>query len=138
MKPLYFKNNESAFEIACRLMVNDLSEGVTLPALVLDAKQLGPFQNHSVIVKPDGNQLVFLKVASNDGGFVIPTETAGAKGPKLEPGDLVAWRAIEYFEDIGEHAKINDKRFGWIGFVVAKLKPEFRDEGWAIEQTFSP
>ena len=77
-----------------------------------------------------------MKVASDDGGFLVLAQTAG-NGPKLEPGMLVAWQAGTYSADIG---KVNseDQRFGWVGLIIAVLHPDLDiKKGWAIHASFN-
>lgn len=83
-----------------------------------------------------GLQTCSLKVASDDGGFLVLAQTAG-NGPKLEPGMLVAWQAGTYSADIG---KVNseDQRFGWVGLIIAVLHPDLDiKKGWAIHASFN-
>ena len=64
-----------------------------------------------------------LKAASEDGGFIVSAQTPSGIGGRLQPGDVVIWVPIQH---IG-NAKVpdgTDKRFGWVGFIVAKVKRE--------------
>jgi hypothetical protein len=86
---------------------------------------------------PNGNQLAMLKVSSADGGFMVMSETLYASGPKLEPGDLVSWRIGRYSSDVAEI--YGDKRSGWVGIIVAKIKPEYSiKDGWRLDGIFQP
>lgn len=76
----------------------------------------------SVKVKPDGIQLVTLKVASQDGGFLVIAETASGRGDRLKPDDVVIWVPIQHLKEVAPDGA--DERFGWVGFVVAKVRPE--------------
>jgi len=134
--PLYFKDGTAALEFACTLGC-DLKRGSVLPAVVLDSKALFGTQE-AVKTQPNGIQTVALKVASSDGGFLVMSQTLGPNGPKLQPGDLVAWQAGEFASAVVETLKSPDKRFGWVGFVIAALRPEFRiNHGWAIAGQFN-
>jgi hypothetical protein len=134
MPPLYFKDAEAAFEQACQYMECPLCEGVGLPALVLDARELFGVAT-AVKVRPDGNQIAVLRVVSSDGGFVVNAVTAGPKGPALHPGELVWWQAGTYSPEVAAVAK--DKRFGWVGLIVGTLKPEYVNGEWAAGERFS-
>jgi hypothetical protein len=92
-------------------------------AMVLDAqKEFGT--SKPVTWKPDGTQQAVLKVASEDGGFIVNSQTAKPGGEPLAPGDIVLWLPWQYMEHpLIEEADL-DKRFGWVGFIVAKVKPE--------------
>jgi hypothetical protein len=81
-----------------------------------------------------GNQTALLCVASNDGGFVVAARTAGPKGPWLEPGQLVAWKAVRYVPEVAN--AVSDKRFGWVGVIVGTLKPEHRNGCWVGDEIF--
>lgn len=121
--PLIFKDAQGAFEYSCKFMTTTLNKGVYLPALVLSSQSDG-----------DGIQIVTLRVSSDDGGFIALSQPFGAKGPKLTAGQLVAWQALKYSSDMA--AKSDDKRSGWVGFIIATLKPEWSSQGWAIDRKF--
>jgi hypothetical protein len=90
-------------------------------ANVLDArKDLGTAA--AVQIEPDGRQLVVLRVASDDGGFVVPASTPSGSGDPLEPGDIVIWVPSIYSKEFGGH--LQDKRCGWIGLIRAKIRPQ--------------
>ena len=134
--PLCFKDAQAAFEYSCRFMDCGLRNGSILPALVLDSRQLFGTEI-AVIVRANGLQGCFLRIASDDDGFVVFAETVGAKGPKLEPGMLVAWQAGEYSVDVAK-AGSWDQRFGWVGLIIATLHPHFDiEEGWIIHTPFN-
>lgn len=133
--PLYFKDNAAAFEYACKFLQCHLAEGSFLPALVLDSKELFGTET-AVKIQADGNQLAMLCVASDDGGFLVAATTTNPKGPRLEPGQLVAWTAMKYVPAIAEAT--NDKRFGWVGLIVGTLKPEHVNGSWVSDEKFVP
>lgn len=133
-KPLVFRGTDAAFEYACKHTSTDLKKGSTIPALVIDAKE---FAGTAESVKRDANgiQSVVLKVASDDGGFVVMAQTAGPDTEDLAPGDFVAWRAFQFMEGMSD--RLGDSRFAWVGLVVAKLKPELDPyKGWRIAKRF--
>lgn len=131
--PLFFKDGTAAFEYACRFMECPLRGGVFLPAVVLDSRELFGTLT-AVKTQNDGNQLATLRIASYDGGFLVIATTAGPKGPTLQPGQLVAWKAMQHVPDIAKTSK--DKRFGWVGLIVGTLKPEHRNGGWVGDERF--
>ncbi len=108
-----------------------------LPALVLNAVEALGAEN-PVVILPNRTQMLALRVASKDGGFLVLAGSLSANGPSLHPGDLVAWHAGQPIEhETAELAK--DPRSQWVGIVVAKLKPEYAfNKGWAIAEPFRP
>lgn len=135
ISPLYFEGGNAALEYACKFMDCPLGEGVSLPALVLDSRELFGTST-AVKIQDDGNQLAMLRVASDDGGFLVAATTANPKGPKLQPGQLVAWKAMKHVPAIAETTK--DKRFGWVGLIVGTLKPEHVNGSWVGGERFLP
>jgi hypothetical protein len=120
---------------ACRFFECPLREGAFLPAVVLDARELlGP--DAPLKTGEDGSRIHYLCVASEDGGFVVAATTAGPHGPWLEPGQLVAWRALRHVPEIA--ASTGDPRFGWAGVIVGTLKPEHRNGCWVSDEIFRP
>ncbi|HEY7758167.1 MAG TPA: hypothetical protein VIA64_02010 [Burkholderiales bacterium] len=128
-----FQDGIAALRYACRFLECPLHEGVFLPAVVLDPREVLERQN-AVKVQRMGNQTALLCVASNDGGFVVAARTAGPKGPWLEPGQLVAWKAVRYVPEVAN--AVSDKRFGWVGVIVGTLKPEHRNGCWVGDEIF--
>ena len=132
---LYFKDEHAAFDTACKFFDNTIKEGTVLAAVVVHPPGI-PNTMKSVKIEEDGVQLAFLKVVGENGGFSVTAQTAGATGPYLNAGDLVAWQPLQYSAEL---AKIfGDERSGWVGLIVAKLKPEFKvGNGWAVDKPFS-
>jgi hypothetical protein len=133
--PLVFEDGSAALEYACKFMECSLHEGSNLPAVVLDSRELFATPT-AVRTQDDGNQIAMIRVASDDGGFVVPATTAGPNGPKLQPGQLIAWIAMKHLPEITQTMK--DKRFGWVGLIVGTLKPEHRSGSWVGDERFSP
>jgi hypothetical protein len=131
--PAFFKDAAAAFEYGCNCLECPLLEGGGLPALVLDARELFGVAE-PIKLEPDGNQIAVLRVASNDGGFIVDAITAGPKGPTLDPGQLVWWLAIRHKPDIADLSK--DRRFGWLGVILCTLKLEYRNGIWACKEKF--
>jgi hypothetical protein len=133
--PRFFPDGIAALRYACKFLECPLQEGTFLPAVVLDPREL--FGTRATVkTDAEGNQLAFLCVASNDGGFFVAAATAGPKGPRLEPGQLVAWRAVRHVPEIAN--SLSDKRFGWVGVIVGTLKPEHRNGCWVGTEIFRP
>lgn len=132
--PLFFKDGTAALQYACKSMECPLHEGSCLPAVVLDSRELLGIPT-AVKIQADGNQRAILRVASDDGGFLVAASTAGTEGPELHPGQLVAWMAIKHEPDIAKTAK--DKRVSWVGVIIATLKPEHRNGNWIGDEKFS-
>jgi hypothetical protein len=130
---LVFSDGASALEYACKFMDCTLAEGAFLPAVVVDSREFGA--NAAVVVAAAGQQRLTLRVASRDGGFIINSETVGTNGPRLKPGDFVAWWADSYSQPLAD--AMNDTRRGWIGLVIGTLKPEYRNGSWVGGERFS-
>jgi len=135
--PLYFKDGRAAFEFACEFLKTELVNGAIIPALVEDAQQaLGA--DEAVVTMQDGTQMLALRVCSADKGFLVLAGTLSASGPRLQPGDFVAWQAGKPIERESLDLQM-DSRSKWVGIVLAKLKPEFNSaRGWAIAEPFRP
>jgi hypothetical protein len=143
---LKFEDSLTAFEHACGGECV-LREGIMLPALVLDARELSGAAT-AVEIQGDGCQMASVRVASADGGFIVSASTCGARGPRLRPGQFVAWQAERYDPMVTKKAPaaqkrfglfgLKDKRIGWIGLIAGTLKSEYRDGGWIGDERFSP
>jgi hypothetical protein len=150
--PLIFKNNQSAFEYACKFMDCKLKQGAKIPALVVEegsessdlinnlvslyqkitSKKTWHLHLHSPLNLENGYQNTILKVASSDGGFYVVAEM-GEKNMNIKPNDFVMWSADIYLEDLAK--TFIDKRFGWCGLVLKKLEPHFDiKNGWKISK----
>lgn len=142
---LTFEDSLTAFEHACDCECL-LHEGIVLPALVLDARELLDAET-AVKIQDDGRQIASVRVASPDGGFVVSASTSGAHGPTLEPGHFVAWQAERYDLQLAKHTfarrkrfgwmNWKDKRLGWVGVIEGTLKLEYRNGGWVGDERFT-
>ena len=132
---MVFASGAEAVDYACQFLECPLRERSFLPAVVLDASaELGARQ--PVETRADGVQVAVLRVASADGGFAVIAATLGPRGPKLAPGDFVAWQAGKYKEDVASTLGAIDKRSGWSGTIIGTLKPELRDGRWLGDRKF--
>jgi len=129
---LVFKDSAAFFKLQCKYGQTKIVKNQGIIAIILDAsKEFGA--EVAVKIEPDGSQLVMLKVASDDGGFIVPSRTPLPIGENLKPGDLVIWVPVEYMEMSRAVDETIDSRFGWTGFVVAKVKPEFDPQNTSFE-----
>lgn len=118
---LIFKSGQAFFEYQCEFGHTDIQPKQGIVALVLDAsKEFGT--EDSVKIEDDGRQMVMLKVASEDGGFIVAAQTPNSKGDRLKPDDVVIWVPMNYAQEVVPDGA--DTRFGWVGFIVAKVRPE--------------
>ena len=114
---LSFKSAEAFFEYQCKFGRVDIEKGVPLVALI--ESTMGEISGASESALRGKIQTVLVKVASEDGGFVIPSQTPSSAGSVLKRGDLVLWLPLEYEKTVA--ATSPDLRFGWVGFVVARI-----------------
>jgi hypothetical protein len=118
---LYFKDGEAFFEMQCKYGQTDLKKGQGVVALVLDSKK--EFGTEAAIkVEADGRQLAMIRVAADDGGFIVPAYTPSKNGERLKPGDVVIWVPSIHNEEVAKG--LGDNRAGWMGFIRAKIAPE--------------
>lgn len=118
---LPFKSGAAFLEYQCKYGHTDIRPKQGIVALVLDSKkEFGT--SEAIKVEPDGRQTATLLVASEDGGFMVSAQTPTGKGDRLQPDDVVIWVPVQHVPDLTPAGL--DKRFGWVGFIVAKVKPE--------------
>lgn len=127
---LTFETGLEFFEHQCIFGEAEIKPKRGTVALVLDAaKEFG--SGMSIKMEADGTQTAMLKVASRDGGFLVLSQTLSAGGEPLNPNDAVVWVPIEYSAaHVPEGA---DDRYGWTGYIIAKLKPEIDLEANELE-----
>jgi len=124
IKDLWFKDNESAFEYACKYCTTDIAERQGLLALVITDQE----------PDGDGNAIYAVKVSSDDGGFIVPAifMAAQADSGALEKGDLVIWVPSQYSDEMAK--TLGDPRKGWMGYLAAKAEPKLtQSDGWGIQ-----
>jgi hypothetical protein len=126
---LVFKSAEAAFEYACKLHADEISEGSGHVGIVLDSRKLLGVEE-AVKIRENGIQLATLRIANSDGGFIVPAQTPMNNAPPLRPGDLVLWVAGKYLVELGE--KLPDKRSAWVGLIYGVLSPEMRTDTGAF------
>jgi hypothetical protein len=142
---LEFEDGFTAFEQACNGECL-LHEGIMLPALVLDARELSGAAA-AVEIQDDGRQIASIRVASADGGFIVSASTGGSHGPRLQPGHFVVWQAERYDPRLAKEAPattkkrfgifgLKDKRLGWVGLIAGTLKSEYGNGGWTGDERF--
>jgi hypothetical protein len=114
---LFFTDSSALFSLTCKYGYTRIEPNKGVVAIVLDAtKELGVPEHMGL--EPDGRQTVVLRVASEDGGFLVLATTSG-RGPLLNPKDAVVWVPYIFSEEV---AKISpDKRIGWVGLIRAKI-----------------
>jgi hypothetical protein len=117
---LPFKSGSAFLEYQCEYGFTEIRVKQGIVALVIDSREYGT--KEAIKLEADGRQIVTLKVASSDGGFIVSAQTPTGKGDRLKPDDVVIWVPLQHVGDIIPDGI--DKRFGWVGFVVAKVAPE--------------
>ncbi|WP_319773965.1 hypothetical protein [Breoghania sp.] len=124
---LTFTDGASAFEYSCQCLDCTVELKKPLPALVLDAREhFG--QTTPTKINEDKTQTVVLRIPTPDGGFVVLARTAGADGPMLKGGELVAWMPLLYNEQLANETE--EAGLGWVGVIIGTLKPVLREGGW--------
>jgi hypothetical protein len=119
---LVFKSSATFFEYQCKYGLTDIREDVAVAALVLDAQRLFGW-DEPVGRASDGSQFAVLRVASRDGGFEVAARTPSQTGEPIHPDDLVLWVPAGYCAEVA--SAFLDQRSSWIGFIRAKVLPEF-------------
>lgn len=120
---LVFKDGEAFLKLQCKFGQTEIIPGRGIVAYVVDAaREFGV--TTAVKRQPNGTQMAMLKVASEDGGFLVMSTTATEKGDPLNPGDCVIWVPMQHQAAMVDAIEGVDPRFGWIGFIVAKIAAE--------------
>lgn len=120
---IIFKSNEAFFESQCKFGETAIKVGEkAIVAIVLDGHKEFGIEN-PVLAEDNSGQKVLLKVASDDGGFIVVAKAASNCGEQLKPNDLVLWLPLDYIDSI-RSCEGMDKRFGYVGIVIAKISNE--------------
>ena len=128
-----FENAEAAFAEACAALNTVIVPEQPLPALVMDASsEFG--SDAPLAFDAEGNANMMLRVASEDGGFIVFSRTINPPEKPLQAGDLVCWVPLQHDEALAGEA--NDARFGWVGLVFATLEPEWKDGDWVLREFY--
>lgn len=86
---LPFKSGSAFIEYQCKFGFTEIKVKQGIVALVVDSRDYGT--KEAIKVEADGRQIVTLKVASSDGGFIVSAQTPTGKGDRLKPDDIVIW-----------------------------------------------
>ena len=119
-----FASSMEAFEHACAEHDTLIVPEHPMLAMVIESVAEGGLRNEG-----DGCAELTLKVASEDGGFVVISRTTFAPKQALQPGDLVCWVPLQ--QDAELAARAPDSRFGWVGLVFASFEPE-----WVVREFY--
>ena len=130
-----FKDGESFFKIQCKYGQTDIVKERAVVAIVLDAKSLFGAEM-PVKLEADGSQMAVLRVASPDGGFLVPASTASNRGDPLMPGEVVHWLPMHFDQNVGN--ALGDARAGWVGLIIRKVAPEMDTvgSGWKVLSSY--
>lgn len=131
-RPVFmFTDVNSFFRMQCKYGDTKIELNKGVVAIVLDAGEIAPGVP-PIKVEPDGSQTAAIRVASEDGGFIVLAKAPAGHGDVLKPGDAVMWVPSAYSEQVA--AASPDKRSGWVGLIRAKIKTEVGDVGsnWEI------
>jgi hypothetical protein len=124
-----FTSTMEAFEHACA--EHDTAIVPEQPMLAMVLESVG---DAGALAEGDGCAQVTLKVASEDGGFVVISRTTFAPKQPLHPGDLICWVPLQYDAELASRAQ--DDRFGWVGLVFASFEPEWVEDEWVVREFF--
>lgn len=122
-----FASTMEAFEHACAEHDNLIVPEQPLLAMVLESVADAGGEG-------DGCAQLTLKVASEDGGYVVISRTTFAPKQPLRPGDLVCWVPLQHDAELATRAA--DDRFGWVGLAFASFEPEWIEDEWVVREFF--
>ncbi|MDP2802490.1 MAG: hypothetical protein Q8O26_11470 [Phreatobacter sp.] len=128
---LVFKSGEAFFEYQCKFGHTTLEKDKGIVGLILDARR--HFGTQIAVKLQDDRQVAAVRVASDDGGFVVLAQTPN-NGDPLQPGDLVVWVPQTYMSELGN--ALPDKRAGWVGLILYKIAPELGSELRVLSRYF--
>jgi hypothetical protein len=124
-----FTSTMEAFEHACAEHDTEIVPEQPMLAMVLES-----VSDAGERAEGDGCAVLTLKVASEDGGFVVISRTTFPPKNMLRPGDLVCWVPLQ--QDAELAARAGDGRFGWVGLVFATFEPEWVEDEWVVREFF--
>ncbi|WP_417491694.1 hypothetical protein [Maricaulis sp.] len=122
-----FASTMEAFEHACAEHDTLIVPEQPLLAMVLESVADAGGED-------DGCAQLTLKVASEDGGYIVISRTTFAPKQPLHPGDLVCWVPLQHDAELA--ARAPDERFGWVGLVFASFEPEWDEDEWVVREFF--
>lgn len=124
-----FASTMEAFEHACAELDTLIVPEQPMLAMVLESVVDGGSR-----AEGDGCAQLTLKVASEDGGFVVISRSTFAPKTPLRPGDLVCWVPLQLDPELA--ARAEDTRFGWVGLVFATFESEWVEDEWVVREFF--
>ncbi|MCF6305684.1 MAG: hypothetical protein L3J33_09960 [Rhodobacteraceae bacterium] len=122
---LLFKSSEAFLEYCNSQFAAKPRKGEGRPAIILKSG-LKKIENHAPRTDDKRYRLKLLVCGAPEGFFTF-SETLNPSQGSLEEGNLVIWEAFEkpFFSKAKIGRFTGDRRSNWIGFVVAKIAPEF-------------
>tara|TARA_R110002096_G_scaffold126376_5_gene273087 strand:+ start:709 stop:1113 length:405 start_codon:yes stop_codon:yes gene_type:complete len=124
-----FASTMEAFEHACAEHDTQIVPEQPMLAMVLESVHDSGLENED-----DGCAQLTLRVASEDGGFVVISRSTFAPKRALRPGDLVCWVPLQQDQELA--ARAQDPRFGWVGLAFATFEPEWIEDEWVVREFF--
>ncbi|MGE0750624.1 MAG: hypothetical protein AB7K64_08555 [Variibacter sp.] len=121
-----FHDSEALFRLQCKYGDTRIEKGKAIFSVVVDAHQQFGASN-AVKENEDGTQTAVLRVASEDGGFIVLACTRVPHKPLLASGDPVLWIPSTYDQNVA--IQLGDERSGWVGFVGAKVSMSIGTSG---------
>lgn len=118
---LYFKDNEAAFEMACKYMDTDIAQGKPMVALAVHSKAENELN------------VIMIKIADASPFHTYASTKFTLEYP-IESGALLGVVPYERNED----GKYSDERKRWLFAVVSELNPKYHStkQMWSIKRDF--
>lgn len=117
---IFFKDNEGFFKYQCEFGQTEIKPNDKAIVAIVHYIEEGKEKAKNCT---DKKQIIMLRVASPDGGFIAMSQTASEGTEILKPKDLVLWLPLGYADGF-EKGEGVDPRTGNTGVIIAKISCE--------------